>query len=79
MNQDNKTQDYVIVPVNKISEEALVELINEFILREGTDYGAHEYSLAEKHQQITQQLQSGHVIIVFDLNEQSTSIVRNFV
>lgn len=67
---------FVIVPLEKISEDALHGLINEFILREGTDYGAREFTLAEKHEQIKKQLSSGHILIVFDTAEQTASIVR---
>jgi len=74
---ENKTfTDYVVVPVDKISQDALFELITEFILREGTDYGTKEYTLIEKHSQIVKQLQSGEVLLVFDLNEQSPSLVK---
>jgi uncharacterized protein len=66
----------VIVPLEKISSDALSGLIEEFILREGTDYGAHEYSLEQKHAQVHKQIASGRVFIVFDPNEQTASIVR---
>lgn len=76
MNKETQVQDYVVVPLDKISDQALSGLIDEFILREGTDYGVHEYSLEEKHQQIQKQLKAGLVLVVFDLNEQSASIIR---
>lgn len=68
--------DFVTISVEKISNEALCGLIDEFILREGTDYGQNEYSLFEKHMQIKKQLQSGKIVIVFDSAEESASIVR---
>ncbi len=74
---ENKlTTDYVVIPHEKISEEALEGLINEFILREGTDYGQQEYSLEQKHEQIKKQLLSGKAIIVFDNQEESVSLIR---
>lgn len=66
----------VIVPLEKISDEALDGLIQEFVLREGTDYGQHEVSLDKKNEQIKKQLLNGHIFIVFDPAEQSASIVR---
>lgn len=65
-----------MVPLEKISIEALGGLIDEFILREGTDYGTKEYSLEEKHTQVKKQLSSGSCLIVFDVEEQSASIIR---
>ncbi len=74
---DNKpASDYVVVPLEKISELALHGLIDEFILREGTDYGASEYSLEQKHAQVKKQLVSGQTLIVYDNQEESVSLVR---
>jgi uncharacterized protein YheU (UPF0270 family) len=66
----------LIIPLEKISEEALEGLINEFILREGTDYGQVEVSLEKKHEQIIKQLKSGRTLVVFDPVEESASLVR---
>ena len=74
--KNKSNSDFVIVPLGKISEVALSGLIDEFILREGTDYGLKEFSLEEKHVQIKKQLQSGNSVIVFDSEEQSASIIR---
>ena len=68
--------DFVVIPLEKISEHALEGLINEFILREGTDYGQQEYSLEQKHEQVKKQLLSGKTIIVFDNKEESVSLIR---
>lgn len=65
-----------MVPIEKISDDALEGLISEFILREGTDYGSREFTLEEKHAQIRKQLAAGLVMIVFDPSEESASIVR---
>ena len=73
---EESAPSYVVVPLDKISDEALHGLINEFILREGTDYGAREFTLIEKHAQIKKQLASGHILIVFETVEQTASIVR---
>lgn len=66
----------VVVPLEKLSDQALNGLIDEFILREGTDYGKNEYTLEQKHEQIRKQLTAKHVLVVFDPVEQSCSITR---
>ncbi|WP_019530338.1 YheU family protein [Dasania marina] len=58
--------DVVEVPYQQLSEHALQGLIEEFINREGTDYGAQEYSLEGKVAQVHQALQVGRAVIVFD-------------
>jgi len=65
----------MIIPYQKISPEALQGLIEEFITREGTDYGEVEFSLAQKVKQVEQQLARGEVAIVFDLATESVSIL----
>lgn len=74
--KNNEISDYTIVPMEKISDSALSGLIDEFILREGTDYGRKEFSLAEKHEQLKKQLVNGSIIIVFDLDEETASIIK---
>jgi uncharacterized protein YheU (UPF0270 family) len=54
------------IPFTELSQEALQGLIEEFIMREGTDYGEYEYSLDDKVTQIKQQLSSGKIYLVFD-------------
>ena len=71
-----KDTPMVVVPLEKLSDEALYGLINEFILREGTDYGKNEYSLEQKHEQVQRQLLAKHILVVFDTLEETCSIVR---
>lgn len=58
--------DVVEVPYQQLSDAALQGLIEEFINREGTDYGATEYSLADKVAQVHLALKSGRAVIVYD-------------
>lgn len=76
MNSNESSEKFVLVPYEKLSEEALSGLVDEFILREGTDYGKHEFTLEEKHQHVHKQILSGRVVVVFDLDEQSASLIR---
>ncbi len=55
----------MIIPWQQIAEETLENLIKEFVLREGTDYGESELSLSEKVAQVRHQLSSGEAVIVF--------------
>lgn len=71
-----KETPMVVVPLEKLSDVALDGLINEFILREGTDYGKNEYTLEQKHEQVQRQLDAKHILVVFDTQEETCSIVR---
>ncbi|EEZ01001.1 hypothetical protein VOA_003453 [Vibrio sp. RC586] len=55
----------MIIPWQQIAPETLDNLIREFVLREGTDYGDVEVSLEEKIAQVRTQLQSGQAVIVY--------------
>lgn len=55
----------MIVPWQEISKDALNGIIEEFIMREGTDYGEQEASLEKKKQDLLNQLQAGHIVLVY--------------
>ncbi|MDB4991622.1 MAG: hypothetical protein JWN04_6800 [Myxococcaceae bacterium] len=63
------------VPPGSLSEEAVNGLVDEFITREGTDYGAREHSLDEKRQSVLRQLARNEIAIVFDFESESTTLV----
>ena len=58
-----------------LSPEALRSLVEEFVTRDGTDYGDVESSVDEKIAQVLAQLASGEARIVFDQEAESASIV----
>lgn len=58
-----------------LSPEALRGLVEEFVSREGTDYGQVERSLASKVADVMAQLATGEARIVFDLESETASIV----
>ena len=49
------------IPYAQLSKEVLEAVIEEFITREGTDYGEVELSLADKVDQVREQLRRGEV------------------
>lgn len=65
----------VEIPAARLSQAALDGLIEEFVTREGTDYGLHEHTLDEKKSALVRQLERGDVVIVFDGQSETCSIV----
>ena len=63
------------IPYDKLSPEVLHGVIEEFVTREGTDYGHKSYSLADKIEKVKVQLENGTAQIVFDPETESCSIV----
>ena len=65
------------IPWQSLSPAALNGVIEEFVSREGTEYGAQEVSLETKCRQVMRQLEKGDVIITFNDEAQSCSIVSS--
>lgn len=65
----------MIIPYQRLSPEALQGLIEEFITREGTDYGWEEIPLGTKVLQVRSQLERGDIVIVFDEKTESVSLL----
>jgi uncharacterized protein YheU (UPF0270 family) len=65
----------LIIPPQSLSTEALQGLIEEFITREGTDYGWEEVPLSTKVEQVRRQIERGDVEIVFDTASETVSLL----
>ena len=65
----------MIIPFDKLSPEALRNLIEEFVSREGTDSGYTKGSLEESVAQITRQLTKKQAFIIYDEKTKSCNIV----
>ena len=64
-----------IIPVNKLSSEALQGVIEEYISRDGTDYGEIEASQERKFGQVKSKLESGSAVLIFDDETETTNIL----
>ena len=62
------------IPVNKLSTEALQGVIEEFISRDGTDYGEIEASRETNYRQVKCKLENGVAVLIFDDETETTNI-----
>lgn len=62
------------IPFHELELDTLTAIIEEFISREGTDYGLHEYSMEQKVQHVLNQLQRGEIVVTFDPESQSCDL-----
>ena len=67
--------DIVEVPYTSLHADTLRAVVEEFITRAGTDYGARERTLDEKIADVMRQLQRGEAMIVFDPQTATVNIV----
>jgi uncharacterized protein len=72
---DSNGEGGVDLDPDQLSPGALRGLVEEYVTREGTDYGHSDWELEEKVAQVFRQLEVGEAKIVFDLELQSASIV----
>ena len=68
-------QEPVFVPYQELSPEALRGVMESFVLREGTEYGAHDFTLEEKLAHVYAQLERREAQIVFDPHTESIDII----
>jgi len=66
---------FVRVPVEQLSPEALGGLLEEFASRDGTDYGEREVALGAKRESLLRQLAEGSIVLLFDLDSEQWDIV----
>lgn len=63
------------VPPQAIPAETLQNLIEEFVTRDGTDYGEREISLSERVTQVERLLAQGEMAIWFDEATETVSLL----
>ena len=62
------------IPHDSLSPEVLGRLIEEFVTREGTEYGRVDVDLDSKVAQVQAQLERGEAVITFDAETETCSI-----
>ena len=55
----------MIIPWEQLSQDALNGIIEEFVMREGTDYGTEELSFQRKKQDVQNQIKDGEIVVVY--------------
>ena len=62
------------IPVNKLSHKALRGVIEEFITRDGTDYGETDVPMETKFKHVKYKLESGLAVLIYDDETETTNI-----
>ncbi|CAH9064534.1 hypothetical protein PSECIP111951_03376 [Pseudoalteromonas holothuriae] len=65
----------MIIPYQQLNQATLENLIEHYVLREGTDYGEQEFSTEAKIEHVKSQLKNGDALIVFSELHESVNIV----
>jgi len=67
--------DAIEVPYTSLQPDTLRAVVEEFITRNGTDYGERERTLDSKVADVMRQLKRGEAVVVFDPQTASVNIV----
>lgn len=65
----------MIIPLSQLSADILDNIIQEFVLREGTDYGLEDTALEHKKRDVKRQLQDGTAVIVYSQLHETVNIM----
>ena len=62
------------IPHDRLPPDVLHALVEEFVTRDGTDYGEREASLETKIEHVMKLLRSGRITVVFDPETESCDL-----
>ncbi|MBL4942432.1 MAG: YheU family protein [Colwellia sp.] len=65
----------MIIPLEQLNQETLHAIIEDFVLREGTEYGAIDTTKEDKIAQVKLQLQQGSAVLVYSELHDSVNIL----
>ncbi|MBD2811404.1 YheU family protein [Xenorhabdus sp. Vera] len=65
----------MMIPWQQLETDTLLNLIESFVLREGTDYGDQEKTLEQKVQDVKRQLERGEVLLVWSELHETVNIM----
>lgn len=62
------------IPYKELTADTLRAIIEDFVSREGTDYGHESYTLETKISQVMKSLELGEAYVTFDAESETCSI-----
>lgn len=65
----------MIIPLDELEADTLTAIIEQFVLREGTDYGENIYGLEQKVAHVRRQLEGKHAVLVYSELHESVDIL----
>jgi hypothetical protein len=72
---DGQHEEGIEVPYERINPDTLRKMLQEFVTRDGADWGEAGCTLEDKVEQVLRQLKGRKVKVVFDLTSQTANIV----
>ncbi|WP_432472016.1 YheU family protein [Amphritea sp. HPY] len=67
----------MIIPIQQLPADTLRNMIEEFVTRDGTDYGETEVGIEQRVEQVKARLISGEVVVLFSQSTGQCNIVAS--
>ncbi|MEE2730462.1 MAG: YheU family protein [Pseudomonadota bacterium] len=68
-------ENLIEIPWDQLQAETLQGLVEEFVTRDGTDYGAEEVALSRKVEQVIRGIKAREYVILYDQEMDNVHIV----
>ena len=68
-------ENLIEIPWQDLQADTLASLVEEFVTRDGTDYGEQEVLVQKKVDQVVEGIKRKHYLIVFDQESESVHII----
>lgn len=69
------SESQFIIEPEQISKDALENIIKDYVMREGTDYGHTSLSLEQKTERVMKQVRSKSIVILYDNDLGSCNLI----
>lgn len=67
--------EFVVIPPDRLDADILTALVEEFVNREGTDYGRVERDFASKVSDVLEQVRREQVVICYDPRSETCNLL----
>ncbi|MFC1591390.1 YheU family protein [Thermodesulfobacteriota bacterium] len=64
----------VKIPVDRLNSDTLQGVIEEYVSRDGTDYGHREVDIETKIRQVKRQIKAGIAVLIYDDETQTCNV-----
>lgn len=65
----------ILIPPASLAQDTLRSLVEEFVSRDGTDYGQEEFTIPEKTEQVLRMVMAGEVVVVYDAASETCNLM----
>jgi uncharacterized protein YheU (UPF0270 family) len=65
----------MIIPIHELEKDTLINLVQAYVLQEGTEYGEVDVSLDQKVSQVIQQLKAGEAMLLYSELHETVNVI----